>query len=69
MKSFGSVRVTAGNSLEEEDEEESASWRASHPLDVLRGRDPPAKDNAPNHSHFEWGESVTRSPAHLARQK
>lgn len=56
-KNYGSVRVTASNSLEEADD----------PLDLLRGRDAPTKES--NHSHFEWGASVTRSPAHLARQK
>lgn len=42
-----------------------------HPFEVLRGLESGgSKDGQPaNHSHFQWGESVTRSPAHPIRHK
>lgn len=43
-----------------------------HPFEVLRGLESGglSKDGQPaNHSHFQWGESITRSPAHPIRHK
>lgn len=83
MSSWGSLRTGINsNSLDEHQQrdresnkaktnkasEEQAKWQAVHPFEVLRGREGP-KDVAANHSHFQWGESVTRSPAHPVRHK
>lgn len=46
-----------------------AKWQAIHPLEVLRGRESSKDAVAANHSHFQWGETVTRSPAHPVRHK
>ena len=48
--------------------DENIQWQAFHPFEVLRGWDG-SKNAAPNHSHFEWGESITRSPAHSTAHK
>lgn len=37
-------------------------------FEVLRGRQGP-EDVPANHSHFQWGETVTRAPAHPTRHK
>ncbi len=74
--SWGAVR-TRGNRVEDDHDEEDDKilkkggkdsgnkWQSLHPFEVLRGRE----SAKANHSHFQWGETVTRSPAHLLRHK
>lgn len=76
---WGSVRTRSDPRPEQEQEHgetnqaakmnkasEANQWQSVHPFEVLRGRPNPV---AANHSHFQWGESVTRSPAHPVRHK
>ena len=77
---WGAVR-TRSNSLDDDHRETNKAktnkvwetkWQQKagqdHPFEVLRGRES-SKDAATNHSHFQWGETVTRSPAHAIRHK
>lgn len=79
--SWGAVR-TRSNSLEDDGRETNKAktnkvWETKrqqqkasqvHPFEVLRGHGT-SKDAIANHSHFQWGETVTRSPAHPVRHK
>ena len=83
VSSWGSVR-TSSNDLNAKEDDEKISmksgvggktgldagnkWQSVHPFEVLRGREGP-QDVPVNHSHFQWGETVTRSPAHQIRHK
>ncbi|KZS03479.1 Protein dispatched [Daphnia magna] len=79
--SWGAVR-TRSNSLDDDGRESNKAktnkvWETKrqqqkasqvHPFEVLRGHGT-SKDAIANHSHFQWGETVTRSPAHPVRHK
>lgn len=79
--SWGAVR-TRSNSLDDDRRETNKAktnkvWETKrqqpkvgqiHPFEVLRGHES-SKDAIANHTHFQWGETVTRSPAHPVRHK